>query len=82
MDKYDLKTGKTTRLWRSEAPYYETVSEFLDPARGLLLTVRQSVTEVPNYFVRDLKKGTLKQVTTFRESIPAACRSAQGACDI
>jgi dipeptidyl aminopeptidase/acylaminoacyl peptidase len=70
VDRYDLKTGKTTRLWRSEAPYYETVSEFLDPARGLLLTVRQSVTEVPNYFIRDLKKGTLKQVTKFENPYP------------
>jgi len=70
VDKYDLKTGRTTRLWRSEAPYYETVSEFLDPARGLLLTVRQSVTEVPNYFIRDLKKGTLKQVTEFENPYP------------
>ncbi len=70
MDKYDLRTGRTTRLWRSEAPYYETVNEFIDPARGLLLTVRQSVTEVPNYFVRDLKKGTLKQVTKFDNPYP------------
>ncbi|MCU0458346.1 MAG: prolyl oligopeptidase family serine peptidase [Bacteroidales bacterium] len=70
MDKYDLRTGKTTRLWRSEAPYYETVSEFIDPARGLLLTVRQSVTEVPNYFIRDLHRGTLKQVTTFENPYP------------
>jgi len=70
MDRYDLKTGKTTRLWRSEAPYYETVSEFIDPARGLLLTVRQSVTEVPNYFIRDLRKGTLKQVTAFENPYP------------
>ncbi len=70
VDKYDLKTGKTTRLWRSEAPYYETVSEFIDPAKGLLLTVRQSVTEVPNYFIRDLKKGTLQQVTTFENPYP------------
>jgi len=70
VDKYDLKTGKTARLWRSEAPYYETVSEFIDPAKGLLLTVRQSVTEVPNYFIRDIKKGTLKQVTKFENPYP------------
>ena len=70
VDKYDLRTGKTSRLWRSEAPYYETVNEFIDPAKGLLLTVRQSVTEVPNYFIRDLKKGTLKQVTRFENPYP------------
>lgn len=70
IDKYDLKTGKSTRLWRSEAPYYETVNEFIDPAKGLLLTVRQSVTDVPNYFIRDMKKGTLKQVTRFENPYP------------
>jgi dipeptidyl aminopeptidase/acylaminoacyl peptidase len=70
IDKYDLRTGKTTRLWRSEAPYYETVSELIDPAKQVMLTVRQSVTEVPNYFIRDLKKGTLKQVTNFENPYP------------
>ncbi|MDX9904213.1 MAG: prolyl oligopeptidase family serine peptidase [Bacteroidales bacterium] len=70
IDKYDLKSGKTTRLWRSEAPYYETVSELIDPAKQVMLTVRQSVTEVPNYFLRDLKKGTLKQVTHFENPYP------------
>jgi len=70
IDKYDLKTDKSTRLWRSEAPWFETVNEFIDPARGLLLTVRQSVEEVPNYFIRDLKKGTLKQVTRFGNPYP------------
>lgn len=70
IDRYDIRTGKTTRLWRSEAPYYETVSDFINPDRGLLLTVRQSVTEVPNYFIRDLKKGTIKQVTGFENPYP------------
>ena len=69
-DRYDLKTGMSTRLWRSEAPYLESVNEVIDPAKGLLLTVRQSVTEVPNYFIRDLKKGTLKQVTRFDNPYP------------
>ena len=70
IDKYDIKTGKTTRLWRSEAPYYETISEFINPASGLMLTVRQSVSEVPNYYIRDLKKGTLTQVTKFENPYP------------
>lgn len=70
VDRYDLRTGRTTRIWQSEGPYYETVNEFIDPARGLLLTVRQSVTEVPNYFIRDLRKGTLKQVTMFANPYP------------
>ncbi len=70
VDKYDIKTGRTTRLWRSEAPYYETVSDFINPEKGLLLTIRQSVTEVPDYFIRDLNKGKLKQVTRFENPYP------------
>ena len=70
IDKYDLKTGNTTRLWRSEAPFYETISDFINIDKGLVLTVRQSVTEVPNYFIRDLKKGTLQQVTKFGNPYP------------
>ena len=70
IDKYDIKSGKTTRLWRSEAPYYETVSELINPDKGLLLTVRQSVSEVPNYYIRDLRKGSLVQVTKFENPYP------------
>jgi dipeptidyl aminopeptidase/acylaminoacyl peptidase len=70
IDRYDIRSGKPTRLWRSEAPWYETVNELIDPAKGLLLTVRQSVTEVPNYYIRDLRRGTLRQVTTFENPYP------------
>jgi len=70
LDKYDIATRKTTRLWRSEAPYYETISEFLDINKGTLLTNRQSVSDVPNYFIRNLKNGKLTQVTKFENPYP------------
>ena len=70
LDKYDVATGKTTRLWRSEAPYFETISSILNISKGLLLTSRQSVSEVPNYFIRDLKSGKLAQVTRFENPYP------------
>lgn len=70
IDKYDIATGRTTRLWRSEAPYYESVTTVLEISKGLLLTTRQSVTEVPNYFIRNLKNGKLVQVTKFENPYP------------
>lgn len=70
IDKYDIPTNKTTRLWRSEAPYYETVSLFLDISKGLVMTNRQSVADVPNYFIRNLKNGKLIQVTKFENPYP------------
>ncbi len=70
LDKYEISTGKTTRLWRSEAPYYETISEIIDINKGILLTNRQSVSDVPNYFIRNLKNGKMTQVTNFENPYP------------
>jgi len=74
IDKYNLATGKKIRLWRSEAPYYETVSSWINMPKGLLLTSRQSVTDVPNYFIRNLKNGKLTQVTKFENPYPQLAR--------
>ena len=70
IDKYNVATGEKTRLWRSEAPYYETLVSFIDITKGLLLTNRQSVTDVPNLFIRNLKNGKLIQVTKFENPYP------------
>ncbi len=70
IDKYDIKTGKTTRLWQSEAPYYETVSTIIDPKDMLMITNRQSVTDPPNYFIRNLKKKSLTPITSFDNPYP------------
>lgn len=70
IDRYDMATGKTIRIFRSEAPYYESVTTVLDINRGIVLTNRQSVKEVPNYFIRNLKNGKLTQVTDFRNPYP------------
>ncbi|MDD2813867.1 MAG: hypothetical protein PHF53_10705, partial [Bacteroidales bacterium] len=66
LDKFDIKTQKTTRIWQSEAPYYESVSRILDPDKLVILTTRQSATEPANYFIRDLKsrKQPLTRVTS------------------
>jgi dipeptidyl aminopeptidase/acylaminoacyl peptidase len=65
IDKYDIKTGETERLWRSEAPYYETVSKIIDPKKMLVITSRQSKEEPSNYYLRDVKKNKLTAITNF-----------------
>jgi dipeptidyl aminopeptidase/acylaminoacyl peptidase len=65
VDTYHLPTGETNRLWQSEPPYYEIPLFFTDVARRRILTRRESRTEVPNFFVRDLIDGQLSQVTYF-----------------
>ena len=63
LDRLELASGKTLRLWRSEAPFYEEVVALIDPDAGRVLTQRESVGEPPNYFLRDLKKSGAAQLT-------------------
>lgn len=70
IDKYDIKSGKITRLWRSEAPYYESVSDLIDPNKLIAITTRQSVTEPANYFTRNLKNGKISRITSFTDPYP------------
>ena len=70
LDSYDLASGETTRLFRSEAPYYENPVELVDVKKQLVLTRRESQTEPPNYYLRDLKKDDLEQKTFFPDPTP------------
>lgn len=70
IDIYDIKLNKAARLWRSEAPYYESVEAWIDLPGRLVLTNRQSVTEVPNYYIRNLKNRKVTQVTKFENPYP------------
>ncbi|HSP15208.1 MAG TPA: prolyl oligopeptidase family serine peptidase [Thermoanaerobaculia bacterium] len=56
LSRFDLNTKKTTRLFRSDAPYYEMPVEMLDDRGEKIVTRRESVTEPPNWFVRDLRR--------------------------
>jgi len=70
IDRFDLASGETTRLFRSEAPYYERPLELLDDDGRYVLTRRESVDIQPNYFVRDLETGDLTQVTALPHPTP------------
>ena len=71
IDRYELASGKATRLWRSTAPYYEVFTRFVEPENRMVLTSREGRKVQPNYFLRDLKTGKLKQVTFFKHPFPA-----------
>lgn len=71
LSRFSLKDKKNTILWRSEAPYYESIVRVTDPARLQLITSRQSVDEPANLFVRDLKKNKSTRLTHFPNPYPA-----------
>jgi dipeptidyl aminopeptidase/acylaminoacyl peptidase len=65
LDRVNLASGRSERLWRSAAPVYETPLALLDRQGALLLTRREGVAEPPNYFARNLADGTVRQLTAF-----------------
>lgn len=70
VDEYDLRTGQTKRLWQSQAPWYEYPVRLLDADRGLVITRRESVEAQPNFFLRDLRRNRMTQITNFPDPSP------------
>ncbi|MCG8385065.1 MAG: prolyl oligopeptidase family serine peptidase, partial [Cytophagales bacterium] len=63
--KFNLKSNQATTLFQSEAPYYEYPIKVLNAKKGSLVTRRESKEQPPNYFSRDLKKKSIKALTSF-----------------
>lgn len=60
-----LATGETKRLWQSAAPFFESPSSILDTGTPTILMERESPEISPNYYLKNLAKDSLDQVTSF-----------------
>jgi len=68
LDRFDVKTGATEHLFRSDDTHYEVVEAVLDSKTARFLTRRESPTEPPNYF---LHEGTSSRaITHFTDPAP------------
>jgi dipeptidyl aminopeptidase/acylaminoacyl peptidase len=65
-----LNTGKTSRIWKSEAPYYEYVVSITDVKKGTFITSRESQSENPNYYLRTVGSKATSQLTSFPHPYP------------
>ncbi len=65
IDRYDLDAREAKRLFRSEAPHYDTPMALFDNGPMKLLLQRESVSEAPNIYLRDLASGGMQAVTRF-----------------
>ena len=73
VDRFNLGTRKKERLFQSTAPTYEEVVALLDNEGKRILTTRETPTERPNYFLRDLRApadNQLTQLTAFPHPAP------------
>lgn len=68
IDKRQLATGETRRLWRSEAPFYEFPFTLLPS--GKLLTQREAPDLPPDFYLRHLNSGELTALTQTPHPMP------------
>jgi dipeptidyl aminopeptidase/acylaminoacyl peptidase len=60
-----LANGEMKRLWQSAAPFFEVPSAVLDAATPTILIRRESPEASPNYYLKNLAKNSLEQVSRF-----------------
>ena len=65
LSQLNLKSLETNILFRSEAPYYERPIKLAGNDSKNLITSRESKTDNPNYFIRNLSSKDIKQITFF-----------------
>lgn len=71
IDRVNLQSGNSTRLFQSQAPYYEAPQVLLDAEGTRALVSHESPTEPTNYYVRDLAaNGKLHELTHFPNPLP------------
>jgi dipeptidyl aminopeptidase/acylaminoacyl peptidase len=70
LDRLNLKTFATERLFRSDNTSLESLVTLLDDDASKVLTRYETRTQPPNYLVRDLKAGSKQPVTKFADPHP------------
>jgi dipeptidyl aminopeptidase/acylaminoacyl peptidase len=72
LDRLNLESRKTERLWQSGADVYELPVAVLDARGRQLITRQESRATPPNYVLRDLRTpGALVALTRFANPAPA-----------
>ncbi len=69
LDRLNVKTLQTERLFRSQGECYEQVTALLVPDGSKFMTRYESLTEVPNYFIRG-KDGSKQAFTNHTDPAP------------
>jgi dipeptidyl aminopeptidase/acylaminoacyl peptidase len=70
LDRLNLKSFATERVFQTDDTSYETVAALLSDDGKRLLTRRETKTDFPNYYVRDLAAGTRRALTQFKDPAP------------
>ena len=78
LDRMDLNTLETERLFRSGKDCYEAYYAWIDPEKGTFISRRESPSDPPNYFRRTLDKKPLARSTPGEASRRSSSRAITG----
>jgi dipeptidyl aminopeptidase/acylaminoacyl peptidase len=70
LDRLDLTTLQTTRIFRSEASAYESETALVADDASRVITRYETPTFPPNYFVRTLAGGSRTPLTAYEDPAP------------
>jgi dipeptidyl aminopeptidase/acylaminoacyl peptidase len=70
LDRLDVKTGKSERLWRCAESGYESFVDFAGAGAGRIVVRSESRTDPPNYFLVPLPAGERVRLTDFEDPAP------------
>jgi dipeptidyl aminopeptidase/acylaminoacyl peptidase len=65
VSRMSLANGQTERVWQSAAPFFESPAAVLDAAAPAILVRRESPELSPNYYLENLAKNSVDQLTRF-----------------
>ena len=70
IDLMDLETEERERMWKDESDMVESPEHIIGANRDRLVTMRESETEHPNYFITDWDEDQTQQVTQVEDPAP------------
>jgi dipeptidyl aminopeptidase/acylaminoacyl peptidase len=70
LDRFNLKTLKSERLFRCDTQSYETVVALLNDEGTQFVTRRETPNDPPNYFVRATSPSDLRALTKYPDPAP------------
>ena len=70
LDRFDLKTLKSERIWQCDDASYESVVALIDNSSTRIITRRETKSIPPNYRIVDTVAKTAKAITAFKDPYP------------
>lgn len=71
LDAIDMRDGSKHRIWQNSGDHYEFVASLTDPAARSFVTRRESPTEPPNFFRREVGSDVATKLTELSDPAPA-----------